>query len=62
MIDKDQILNQRDKLLKETCIKLASEHKKTCTGWGCDINISLLMDMLQRLGIKLTQEEVEVFA
>jgi len=48
-------------IVKETMIRLAEEHKKSCKG-DCGISLFPLAVALKELGVELTDQERLVFA
>ena len=46
---------------KLNLIELAKHHKKYCEGEECNISLILLMQMAERLGIKFSDKEKELF-
>lgn len=52
---------EKNKLLKQNAIRLATHHRKHCDGEECNISLSLLLDLLELAGIELTEEEKRIF-
>ena len=50
-----------DTALKENAINLIKHHKKYCEGVECNISLGLIRKLLERAGIKLTEEEKSLF-
>ena len=51
----------REELLKRTAIRMARDHRKTCSFSGCNISLSLLAALLDMAKIELTPAEREEF-
>ena len=48
-------------LWKQNLIKLAKHHRESCKGGECDISLYLLLHMAEKLKIKFTDKEKELF-
>ena len=46
---------------KMNLIAIAEHHKRYCDGEGCSVSLYLLREMAERIGIKFTEEEAELF-
>jgi hypothetical protein len=46
---------------KFNVIQLAKHHRKYCEGENCVISLYLLREMTEKLGIKFTKKEKELF-
>jgi len=47
--------------VKENAIRLAKHHREHCEGPDCNISLYLLRRALDMAGIKLTDDEKEIF-
>jgi hypothetical protein len=47
--------------LRDNFVRLAREHKARCRKKDCGVQLSSLLVALNRLGIKVTKEEMEAF-
>jgi len=43
-------------VIKRNSISLAKHHKKYCEGESCDISLSLLEEMCEKLGVEFTKD------
>lgn len=46
-----------NEMLKQNILKLAREHKNDCHDPECEINMTMIGELIARAGIKLTDEE-----
>ena len=49
------------KAYKMNVIELAKHHKKNCESSECGVNLFLLREMCEKLGIEFTDKEKEIF-
>ena len=56
----DKIFTRFD-VYKLNAIELAKHHRKNCDGHDCVISLFILKEMAEKLGVKFTKEESEVF-
>lgn len=51
----------RDEMLLINALRIADQHKKTCTGLDCNVSLSLLLELLTRAGIIVPEDKLERF-
>ena len=54
-------LNKIEDAYKFNVIQLAKHHRKYCEGEDCVISLYLLREMAEKLGIKFTEKEKDLF-
>ncbi len=55
-------MHNDDELLKINAIRLVNDHKANCGGEFCRVSLMLIAVLLDRAGIKLTDDERKMFA
>lgn len=60
--DLEKRIGTKEEMLKENMMLLVKHHKETCNG-DCDVSLTLLMELINRAGIEVSEEErVEFFS
>jgi len=55
------LVNELKKIYKLNAMELAKHHKKYCEGESCVISLNVLREMAEKVGVKFTKKERELF-